>query len=161
MHFHRSQLVRSTFAAAAVLIACSGPWAGEAMAQGGTTLQVTNSTGAEVPVMITLGSPYGINNVTQLPSKWNVKAAGSPLKGTLKLAAHSSVSFNSGLQSFSANISFGPSFTAPGCGSTKTTACYPNATNLAELTLNYPGETVDLSGVNGTNAMISVNFTGQ
>jgi hypothetical protein len=161
MHFHRSQLVRSTFAAAAVLIACSGPWAGEAMAQGGTTLQVTNSTGAEVPVMITLGSPYGINNVTQLPSKWNVKAAGSPLKGTLKLAAHSSVSFNSGLQSFSANISFGPSFTAPGCGSTKTTACYPNATNLAEFTLNYPGETVDLSGVNGTNAMISVNFTGQ
>jgi hypothetical protein len=162
MHFHRSQLVRSAFAAAAVLIACSGPWAGEAMAQGGTTLQVTNSTGAEVPVMITLGAGYGINNLaTQLPKSWNIIPAGSPLKGMFKLPAHSSVSFNSGLQSFSANVSFGPTFTASGCGSTKTTACYPNATNLAEFTLNYPGETVDISGVNGTNALISINFTGQ
>ena len=37
----------------------------------------------------------------------------------------------------------------------------PDATTLAEFTLNMPGETVDISGVNGTNAIIAINFSGQ
>src|SRR5271170_3344677 len=37
----------------------------------------------------------------------------------------------------------------------------PNATTLAEFTLNMPGETVDISGVNGTNAIIAIDFSGQ
>ena len=50
-------------ARAALLSACLGFGALDASAQSGTTLAITNSTGTAVPVMVTLGAGYGINNV--------------------------------------------------------------------------------------------------
>ncbi len=148
---------------AALFGAWLGLWAGSAMAQSGTTLQITNSTSGSVPVQITLGSSFGINNISQLPSSWNVTAspAGSATQGLFTLAGNSSVSFSSGTNSFSGNIAFGPTFNGRGCGNSAANACYPNATTLAEFTLNMPGETVDISGVNGTNAIIAINLSGQ
>ena len=148
---------------AALFCAWLGLWAGSAMAQSGTTLQITNSTSGSVPVQITLGSSFGINNISQLPSSWNVTAspAGSATQGLITLAGNSSVSFSSGTNSFSGNIAFGPTFNGRGCGNSAANACYPNATTLAEFTLNMPGETVDISGVNGTNAIIAINLSGQ
>ncbi|RDD80468.1 hypothetical protein DVJ77_16325 [Dyella tabacisoli] len=115
--------------------------------------------------MITLGinpsHPFGINSISQLPSSWKIKPqpAQSTTQGVFMLPANSSVSFNSGSKSFSGNIAFGKTFTARGCGGASNP--YPNSTNLAEFTLNMPGETVDISGVNGTNALIAIKFKGQ
>jgi hypothetical protein len=50
-----------------------------------------------------------------------------------------SVCFNSGTLSFTGNVAFGPAFAGRGCG----------AGNQ---------ETVDLSGVNGTNALLTANL---
>lgn len=152
-----------TPAVAALLCAGLLLWSAGASAQSGTgtTLEVTNNTSSPVPVLVTLGVGFGISNVNQLP--WNItpQPAGSATQGIFTLAANSSVSFNSGTQSFSGNIAFGPTFTARGCGNPAPNACYPNSTDLAEFTLNTPGETVDISGVNGTNALITINFSGQ
>ncbi len=125
----------------------------------GTNLRIRNTTGAPVPVLITLGGGYGINNVSQLPASWNVAPYpdGTGLKGTCTLGANATISFNSGNRSFSGNIAFGPTFAAMGCGGSQ---CYPNATNLAEFTLNLRGETVDISNVNGTNAFIEFQLEG-
>ncbi len=155
MSVNLARLAGSVLVAAALTL--SVPGIRNASAQTGTTLVVTNNTSSDVPVLITLGAGYGIANVNQLPADWNVSVQ-APLKGMFTLGASRSVHFNSGTRSFSGNIAFGPTFTAMGCGSTAANSCYPNATNLAEFTLNMPGETVDLSGVNGTNAMIVVNF---
>jgi hypothetical protein len=139
---------------------------GRKMATGnGTTLKITNNSADPVPVQITLGSGnYGISNINQLPSSWGIiPGASAPTMGIFILAAKSSVSFNSGTNSFSGNVGFGPTFNARGCGSSNSqpNPCYPNSINLAEFTLNMPGETVDISDVNGANASITVNFTGQ
>jgi len=125
----------------------------------GTNLVLKNTTGLTVPVLITLGAGYGINSVNQLPAAWSITVYpdGTNLKGQFSLGPNASVSFNSGSQSFSANFAFGPTFAAIGCGGS---ACYPNATNLAEFTLNFPGETVDISNVNGTNAFIEFQLSG-
>lgn len=133
----------------------------------GTTLTITNGTPNPVPVMITLGAGYDINNISQLP--WGVvqdPVGIQNLQGIFILAGTSagtnSVSFNSGTSSFSGNVAFGPTAWGRGCGSSQAGACYPNATNLAEFTLNYSAgqETVDISDVNGANAAITINFTG-
>lgn len=138
-----------------------------AQASSGTTLKITNGTSNAVPVMITLGSGYGINNISQLPSSWGViqDPVGIPgLQGIFILAGNSSVSFNSGTSSFSGNVGFGPTAYNRGCGNSAAGACYPNSVNLAEFTLNIGSsgsETVDISDVNGANAAITINFTGQ
>lgn len=138
-------------------------WSANSLAQSGngTTLKVTNDTANPVPVMVTLGiGNFGITNINQLP--WHIKSqpAGSATQGLFLLPAHGSVSFNSGSKSFSGNIAFGPTFTARGQGNSAPNACYPNATNLAEFTINQPGETVDISRVNGANAKMAINFDG-
>jgi hypothetical protein len=125
----------------------------------GTTLEITNDTAYPVPVMVTLGiGGFGVTNIKQIPWKIKPQPAGSPSQGIFLLPGHKSVRFNSGKKSFSGNIAFGPTFTARGEGNAAKDACYPNATNLAEFTLNQQGETVDLSRVNGVNAKIAVNF---
>jgi len=125
----------------------------------GTNLILLNNTGSAVPVLITLGAGYGVNNLDQLPASWGITVYpdGTNRKGQFTLGPNQSVSYNSGALSFSGNLAFGPTFTGQGCGGS---ACYPNATNLAEWTLNYPGETVDISGVNGTNAYIHYQLVG-
>lgn len=125
----------------------------------GTNLRVRNTTGSPVPVLITLGAGYGIGNVNQLPASWNITPYpdGTGLKGTFTLGPNAAVDFNSGNRSFSGNFAFGPTFAAMGCGGSQ---CYPNATNLAEFTINHPGETVDISNVNGTNAFIEFKLDG-
>lgn len=137
---------------------------------GGTTLEVKNITGKSVHVLLTLGAPPPGNPYNQIVdvrqvTGWNVTpeqtAAGPDYsKGKFVLPKNSSRRFNSGSRSLIGNIAFGPTFAGQGCGSTANNACYPNATNLAEFTLNQPGETVDLSNVNGANAKIVVNFIG-
>jgi hypothetical protein len=133
----------------------------------GTTLQITNSTANPVPVMITLGSGYDISNISQLPSSWGVvqdPVGSQNLQGIFILAGNSSVSYNSGASSFSGNVGFGPTSFGRGCGNSAAGACYPNSVNLAEFTLNIGSsgsETVDISDVNGANASITINFTGQ
>jgi hypothetical protein len=116
-----------------------------AQAGPGTTVTVTNETPNPVPVMVTLGiGHFGITNINQLPWHIRPEPAGSTTQGIFLLPGNSSVSFNSGSKSFSGNIAFGPTFTARGQGNAGRNACYPNATNLAEFTLNQPGETVDM-----------------
>lgn len=137
----------------------------------GTTLKITNKTSDPVPVQITLGnsgnpaSNYGISNIGQLPQSWNITPypPGSTTQGIFSLGGGSSVAFNSGTNSFSGNVAFGPTFDSRGCGNNTAGACYPNSVNLAEFTLNIAGgtETVDISDVNGVNANITINFTGQ
>jgi hypothetical protein len=146
-------------AAAAVTACCFIPGFHPIPGGTGTNLVVKNNTDSPVPVLITLGAGYGINSVTQLPASWHITPHpdGTNLKGSFTLPANSSVAFNSGANSFSGNVAFGPTFAAMGCGGS---ACYPNATNLAEFTLNYPGETVDISCVNGVNAFISYQLSG-
>jgi len=119
----------------------------------GTKLVIRNNTASPVPVLVTLGKGYEINSVLQLPFWWGIvpHLDGTFLKGSVVIGPGASLAFDSGDRSFSGNIAFGPTFTDMGCGGG---ACYPNATNLAEFTLNYPGETVDISNVNGTNAFI-------
>jgi hypothetical protein len=130
-----------------------------AKASPGTTVTVTNDTPNPVPVMVTLGiGHFGITNINQLPWHIRPEPANSTTQGIFLLPGKSSVSFNSGSKSFSGNIAFGPTFTARGQGNSGPNACYPNATNLAEFTLNQPGETVDISRVNGSNAKIAINF---
>lgn len=131
-----------------------------------TTLKITNATANPVPVMITLGAGYAINNIDQLPGSWGVvqdPVGIQGLSGIFMLAGSSSVSYNSSTSSFSGNVAFGPTSWGRGCGNSAAGACYPNATNLAEFTLNFSGgmETVDISDVNGVNAKITVNFTPQ
>lgn len=138
-------------------------WSASSLAQNGngTTLEVTNSTSSPVPVMVTLGvGQFGITNINQLPWHLTARPRGSATQGIFLLPARSSVSFNSGSKSFSGNIAFGPTFTARGQGNAGQNACYPNATNLAEFTINQPGETVDISRVNGANAKMTINFNG-
>jgi hypothetical protein len=146
-----------------------------AQASGGTTLQITNGTSAAVPVQITLGnsgnpaSNYGISNINQLPSSWGTiypDPSAPTTQGIFILAGNSSVSFNSGTLSFAGNVAFGPTFTGRGCGSSTSNPnpCYQDSITLGEFALNLGAsgsETVDISGVNGTNAAITINFSGQ
>lgn len=162
-------------AAAACAIALAGI-ATTAVAQStGTTLKVTNRTSTPVPVQITLGNTgnpatqYGISNINQLPSSWGPlypDPSAPTTQAIFILGGNSSVSFNSGSLSFAGNIAFGPTFTGRGCGSSQSAPnpCYPNSITLGEFALNLGpngSETVDISGVNGTNALIAINFTGQ
>jgi hypothetical protein len=130
-------------------------------------LQVTNATSTTVPAMITLGSTrnpasnYGINDISQLPAAWTTypSSDGNPgdpvIQSLFLLPGGESVCFNSGALSFAGNVVFGPTFAQRGCGG-DATACYPDAATFFELALNLgPSgqETVDVSGVNGTNAL--------
>jgi IPT/TIG domain len=137
----------------------------------GTTLKITNNTAQAVPVQITLGSSgnpannFGISNINQLPAAWGIvpEISAPATQGIFVLQGGTSVAFNSGTLSFSGNVAFGPKFSARGCGNSSAGACYPNAINLGEFTLNIAGgaETVDISNVNGANAYLTLNFIGQ
>jgi len=160
-------MTRNSYSRAPALAAllCAGvfSWSASVSAQGanGTAVKVTNDATYSVPVMVTLGiGGFGITNINQLP--WHIKPepAGSATQGIFMLPAHHTVSFNSGSKSFSGNIAFGPTFTARGQGNAGPDVCYPDSTNLAEFTLNQPGETVDISRVNGANAKIAIHFEG-
>lgn len=162
-------------AGTACAMALVGIATGAAAQNAGTTLKVTNSTSTPVPVQITLGSSsnpatqYGIRNINQLPSSWGPMYPDPSAPATQAifiLPAGRSVSFNSGSLSFAGNIAFGPTFTARSCGSSNSAPnpCYPNSITLGEFALNLGSggsETVDISGVNGTNAPITINFTGK
>jgi hypothetical protein len=159
--------------AAVAALVCSPGMASEATTGGGsgTTLMISNNTAQAVPVQITLGSTgdpasnYGISNISQLPAAWNIvpEKSAPTTQGIFILAGNQSVSFNSGSSSFSGNVAFGPKFSGRGCGNSNPGACYPNAINLGEFTLNIAGgaETVDISNVNGANAWLTLNFSGQ
>ena len=134
-----------------------------------TQLQVTNGSAQTVPVMITLGkgqtpaSDYGVKTISQLPAAWTTypDPTAPTTQATFLLPAGQSLCFNSGTLSFAGNVAFGPAFDGRGCGGDATT-CYPDAATFFEFALNLGGsgwETVDLSGVNGTNALITANLS--
>lgn len=157
------------FAIAAAFCFWLGAGSGTSLAQGGTTLKITNGSAAAVPVQVALGAGNGISTLDQLPSSWGPlypDPSAPTQQGIFFLAAGSSVEFNSGSQTFSGNIAFGPTFTSRGCGSSASlpNPCYPDASSLAEFSLNMGSgnaEAVDISGVNGTNALLTLNFSGQ
>jgi hypothetical protein len=119
--------------------------------------------------MITLGkgktpaSDYGVNDISQLPSAWTTypNPSAPTTEALFILAAGESVCFNSGTLSFGGNVAFGPTFNQRGCGGAATD-CYPNAATFFEFAINMGAgneETVDLSGVNGTNALLTANLS--
>ncbi len=133
-----------------------------------TQLQITNATAQTVPVMITLGrkdsaaSNYGIHDVSQLPAAWTTypDPTAPTIQALFLLGAGQSTCFNSGTLSFAGNVAFGPVFDARGCGGTAN-SCYPDAATFFEFALNLGAgawETVDISGVNGTNALVTANL---
>lgn len=138
-----------------------------------TQLKVTNATAQTVPVQITLGrrhtgsgsdgtDSYGITNISQLPAAWTTypEVSASTIEATFLLGAGQSTCFNSGNLSFSGNIAFGPVIAPRGCGGAAT-SCYPDAATFFEFALNLGPtgwETVDISGVNGTNALVTANL---
>jgi hypothetical protein len=131
------------------LLGCGAP------IDGGTRLVVVNTTAEPVTALLTLGAESCVSNVTKLP--WKIKPMGK-LKGTFVIGPGVGVEYSSGKDcSFIGNITFGKSFSVnPGCGS----SVYPNATNIAEFTLNTVGETVDISAVNGVNASLKYTLAG-
>jgi hypothetical protein len=132
-----------------------------------TQLMLTNASATAVPVMITLGttrnpaSDYGVNSIGQLPASWGTypqppaTPGGPVIQSIFLLGAGESTCFNSGALSFAGNVAFGPTFNLRGCGG-DATSCYPDAATFFEFALNLGAsgqETVDISGVNGTNAV--------
>jgi len=173
-HAKRAGTARMATLACALALAGIANTAAAAQAAG-TTLKVTNATSRPVPVQITLGSSnnpstqYGIHSIRQLPANWGPlypEPSAPTTQAIFILAANTSVSFNSGALSFAGNIAFGPTFTGRGCGSSGSVPnpCYPDSISLGEFALNLGtngSETVDISGVNGTNALITLKFSGQ
>lgn len=156
------------FPGALLVTFCAAAQTAPTERQRGTTLEIVNDTTQTVQVLLTLGSPPKGNPYNQITDVrdlrgWNVVPEGTDfLKGKfiLRSGIKHALRFNSGNRSLSGNFAFGPTFKAMGAGSNRRNACYPNATNLAEFTLNQPGETVDFSNVNGSNARIAMKLGG-
>ncbi|HEX8072450.1 MAG TPA: hypothetical protein VF546_21060 [Pyrinomonadaceae bacterium] len=124
-----------------------------------TALELTNGTGQEVQVFLTLGATPGcVQNVADIPFVTNVV---NTLQGSFTLAANGSVSYTppAGV-GVNGNFSFGtPPINCP-------TDAFPDGVNLAEFILNNsfqgPGaqETIDISAVAGVNAFLKFSMTG-
>jgi hypothetical protein len=126
-----------------------------------TTLKITNRSGAEVKVYLTLGAVAGC--VADVSATGLVTKQGrlSALQGRFLLANGSTQAYTPPQeQGISGNFAFGtPPLNCP-------TAEYRNGVNLAEFMLNnaFQGgsaqETIDVSCVAGVNALIAFAMTG-
>lgn len=124
-----------------------------------TTLKITNRSGAEVKVYLTLGAVSGcVQDVNAIAL---VKTPVNPLQGWFPLANGVTQTYTppQGL-GISGNFAFGsPPLNCP-------TAEFRNGINLAEFMLNNafqegnPQETIDISCVAGVNALIAFAMTG-
>lgn len=124
-----------------------------------TALQLTNGTGQDVTVFLTLGAVTGcVQNVADVPFVTNVV---NPLQGSFTLSQGQPVSYTppAGV-GISGNFTFG---TAPiNCP----TDDFPNGVNVAEFILNnsFQGagaqETIDISAVAGVNSLIQFAMSG-
>jgi hypothetical protein len=127
-----------------------------------THLTVTNDTDAPVQVYLTLGIVGGcaqnvtLNDVPFVTNRVNAN------QGSFKLAPHDSVTYTAPPHTcMSGNFTFGgPPQNCPDRGQ------FPNGMNLAEFTLNNATqaanaqETIDISGVYGTNAHLRFQMSG-
>ena len=126
-----------------------------------TVFAVRNATSAAVTVRLSLGPAITgtwIRDVSQLPSDWGI--SGSGLVGTFSLPAQTTRSFSLPVGvGLSGNLLFGGGAGNPGCGAQPG---FPDAATLGEFTLGVPGngyngqETVDISGVNGSNVFMQI-----
>lgn len=123
-----------------------------------TKLTITNNSTEEILIWVTLGAVKGcIQNVQDLPFISN----GSNLQGSFTLPPQKSISYTppSGV-GLNGNLAFDtpPSNCPP--------ENFPTGVNLAEFMLNndfqtgQPQETIDISGVAGTNALIEFSMNG-
>lgn len=129
------------------------------MAANQTALQLTNGSGEDVQVYITLGATPGcVQNVADLPF---VTTVVNTLQGWFTLKQGDSINYTppSGV-GINGNFAFGtPPINCP-------TDTYPNGVNLAEFILNndFQGagaqETIDISAVAGVNAFLEFSMTG-
>lgn len=130
-----------------------------------TVFAVRNATANAVTVRLTLGPALTgtwVTDVSQFPAAWGV--SGSGLVGTFSLPAQTTRSFTlpAGV-GLSGNILFGGGAGNPGCGAQPG---FPDAATLGEFTLGVPGngyngqETVDISGVNGSNVLMQLLLAG-
>jgi hypothetical protein len=124
-----------------------------------TTLKITNGSGSDVKVYLTLGATPGCVQDVQAISFVTNRV--NPLQGWFELANGASQTYVSPSgQGINGNFTFGtPPLNCP-------TTEYRNATNLAEFILNngfqgpYAQETIEISCVAGVNALISFAMTG-
>jgi len=124
-----------------------------------TAFELTNSTGQDVQVYLTLGAVTGcIQNVADIPFVTNIV---NTHQGSFTLSSNGSVSYTppEGV-GFNGNFAFG---TPPiNCATDE----FPNGVNLAEFILNNgfqgPGaqETIDISAVAGVNSFLKFSMTG-
>jgi hypothetical protein len=124
-----------------------------------TTLKITNRSGADVKVYLTLGAVPGcVQDASAVPL---VRHPVNPLQGWFSLANGATEAYTppQGL-GISGNFAFGsPPLNCP-------TAEYRNGINLAEFILNNgfqasgAQETIDISCVAGANALIGFEMTG-
>jgi hypothetical protein len=124
-----------------------------------TTLKITNRSGADVKVYLTLGAVAGcVQDVSAIPLVTNPV---NRLQGWFSLSNGATQAYTPPQpQGISGNFAFGsPPLNCP-------TAEYRNGINLAEFMLNNsfqgPGaqETIDISCVAGANARIRFEMTG-
>lgn len=124
-----------------------------------TALELTNGTGRDVLVFLTLGAVTGcVQNVAEIPF---VTTVVNPLQGSFTLPANGWVSYTPpGDLGLNGNFAFGtPPINCP-------TVEFPNGVNLAEFILNNgfqgPGaqETIDISAVAGVNSFIKFSMAG-
>jgi hypothetical protein len=124
-----------------------------------TVLELTNGTGQDVQVYITLGATPGcIQNVGDMTFVTNIL---NKLQGWFMVAPNASVSYTPPQGTgVNGNFAFGtPPINCP-------TNSFPNGVNLAEFILNNsfqgPGaqETIDISAVAGVNADIKFSMNG-
>ena len=127
-----------------------------------TQLIITNSTTGRVKLYLTLGAtPGSVQDVSKIPFVSN-PISGKPLQGYFYLDAGESTKPYAPTAGIGVNGNI--SFDSPpiNCATTE----FPLAVNLAEFILNngYQGsgsqETIDISGVAGTNAQFSYEMSG-
>jgi hypothetical protein len=130
-----------------------------ARAQSFTSLQFSNATGSAVTAWLGLGpeSAGRIENVTLLDVSTNqpVPITGSGLLGSFTLQANQTVSWNS----FNGGVTAGGSVTFRAPPQSCPTAGGPCGVTKGEFTVNNGHESVDVSSVDGINALVAMDLS--
>ena len=124
-----------------------------------TEITIKNAMSESATVYITLGATSGcVQNVGDIPFVTNVL---SPLQGYFTLGTNDSVSYTPPAGT-GINGNFSVNTPPLNCQTTE----FPSGVNLAEFILNNsfqagnPQETIDISGVAGTNALFEFTLSG-
>jgi hypothetical protein len=130
-----------------------------ARAQSFTSLQFTNATVSPVTAWLGLGpeSAGRIENVTLVDIRTNqqVPLSGSGLLGSFTLQANQTVSWNS----FNGGVAAGGTITFRAPPQSCPTAGGPCGVTKGEFTVNNGHESVDISSVDGINAIMAMDLS--